>query len=318
MKVSKPKVIAVVGPTASGKTALSVNIAEAFGGEIVSADSMQIYKGMDVATAKPTRDEMRGIKHHLIDFLPSDQMFSVAAYTQLARNAISDILQSGKLPIVAGGTGLYVDSLLSGTVFAEGETNLPLRQELTDILNEKGIDFLLEELRSVDPQSYEKLSLQRNPKRVIRALEIYKTTGMTMTRQNQLSKPAESPYDAVKIGLDFRDRQKLYDRINLRVDAMLENGLLDEARAFFKSDVSNTAVQAIGYKELEQYVKGDGELDVSIEALKRSTRRYAKRQLTWFRRDENTHWFYVDEYESTAQLVAAVEEFLSSKGFDKV
>ncbi len=316
--INKPKVIAIVGPTASGKTALSVEIAKKFGGEVISADSMQIYRGMDIATAKPTEDEMQGITHHLLDFLPADCSFSVAAYVDLAHKAVTDISLKGKLPIVAGGTGLYVDNLLSGTSFTEGETDFKLREELQQKLEREGLDVLLDELRAVDPESYQKLSLERNPKRVIRALEIYKTTGITMTEQNRLSKPDDAPYSSVKIGLDFKDRQKLYDRINLRVEMMLKSGLLSEAEAFFNSNVSNTAVQAIGYKELEPYFKNGAELSECVESLKRATRRYAKRQLTWFRRDTNTNWFFVDEYKSSAELVSAVTAFLISKGFDLI
>lgn len=313
---NKPKVIAIVGPTASGKTALSVEIAKRFGGEIVSADSMQIYKGMDIATAKPTFSEMQGIKHHLIDFLPADEVFSVASYVSLAKEAIKSIVSADKLPIIAGGTGLYVDNLLSGTVFAEGDTDFDLRAELIKKYESEGLDVLLEELKSVDSKSYDKLKVERNPKRIIRALEIYKSTGITMTEQNINSVPLEKPYDSIKIGLDFKDRQKLYERINLRVDIMLENGLLSEAEEFFKSDVSSTAVQAIGYKELAPYFSGGADLESCIESLKRATRRYAKRQLTWFRRDQSTNWFFVDEYTNSDELLSSVVAFLSSKGFD--
>ena len=316
MKSDKPKVIAVVGPTASGKTALSVEIAKRFGGEVISADSMQIYKDMDIATAKVTKEEMQGIKHHLIDFLPMDALFSVANYVELAHNAIKEICGRSLLPVIAGGTGLYVDNLLSGTVFTEGETDMKVREELQKKLEAEGLDCLLSELETVDRETYEKLSVERNPKRIIRALEIYKTTGITMSEQNKLSKPDESPYDYLKIGLDFKQREALYDRINLRVDRMMDAGLVEEARAFFAANAGSTAVQVIGYKELEPYIKGEAELDVCVESLKRATRRYAKRQLTWFRRDKNTKWFYVDEYTSSAELISAVEDFLISEGFD--
>lgn len=316
MKSDKPKVIAVVGPTASGKTALSVEIAKRFGGEVISADSMQIYKDMDIATAKVTKEEMQGIKHHLIDFLPMDALFSVANYVELAHNAIKEICDRSLLPVIAGGTGLYVDNLLSGTVFTEGETDMKVREELQKKLEAEGLDCLLSELEAVDRETYEKLSVERNPKRIIRALEIYKTTGITMSEQNKLSKPDESPYDYLKIGLDFKQREALYDRINLRVDRMMDAGLVEEARAFFAANAGSTAVQAIGYKELEPYIKGEAELDVCVESLKRATRRYAKRQLTWFRRDKNAKWFYVDEYTSSAELISAVEDFLISEGFD--
>ncbi len=312
----KPKIIAIVGPTASGKTALSVEIAKKFGGEIISADSMQIYKGMDIATAKPTFDEMQGIVHHLVDFLDSEQEFSVAAYVDLAHKAVADICGRGNVPVVAGGTGLYVDNFLSGTKFAEGEADLKIRSELFSKLENEGVDSLLEELKSVDHDSYERLKTERNPKRIVRALEIYKTTGITMTEQNKLSKPVDTPYDAVKIGLDFKCRQTLYDRINLRVDLMVESGLIKEAEDFFNTKVSSTAYGAIGYKELEPYFKSEASLQDCLDSLKQATRRYAKRQLTWFRRDENTTWFFVDEYKNSAELVSAVVDFLMSKGFD--
>lgn len=314
--INKPKVVAIVGPTASGKTALSVEIAKKFDGEIISADSMQIYKGMDIATAKPTYEEMQGVPHHLLDFLPSDCSFSVAAYVDLAHKAVADISSRGKLPVVSGGTGLYVDNLLSGTSFAEGETDFKIREELQQKLENEGLDVLLDELKQIDYEAYQKLILERNPKRIIRALEIFKTTGLTMTQQNKLSKPEDIPYFSIKIGLDFKDRQKLYDRINLRVDMMLKAGLLNEAEAFFNTKASNTAVQAIGYKELEPYIKNEAELYDCVDALKRATRRYAKRQLTWFRRDKNTNWFFVDEYNTSAELISAVTAFLISKGFD--
>lgn len=316
INTEKTRVIAIVGPTASGKTALSVDVAKCFGGEVISADSMQIYKGMDIATAKPTFEEMQGIKHHLVDFINSDEEFSVAAFVDLAHKAVNEIVLRGNIPVIAGGTGLYVDNFLSGTVFTEGEPDLNLRAELMSRLDKEGLDSLLEELKVVDVYSYERLVIERNPKRIIRALEIYKTTGVTMTEQNMLSRPEDTPYNSVKIGLDFRCRQILYDRINLRVDLMVEAGLINEAQKFFANTVSSTAYGAIGYKELEPYFNGEANLTDCLESLKRSTRRYAKRQLTWFRRDKNTNWFYVDDYENSAELFSAVKVFLISKGFD--
>ncbi len=316
MSNEKIKVIAIVGPTASGKTALSVEVAKNFGGEVISADSMQIYKGMDIATAKPSEEEMQGIKHYLIDFLSPDEVFSVATFVDLAHKKAEEINSRGNVPVIAGGTGLYVDNLLSGTVFTEGETDFKLRDKLMKRLEAEGLESLLEELKSVDAESYERLKLQRNPKRVVRALEIYRTTGITMTEQNMLSVPDDVPYDSVKIGLDFKNRQTLYDRINFRVELMVEAGLIKEAEDFFKNKVSSTAYGAIGYKELEPYFKGEAKLEDCLESLKRATRRYAKRQLTWFRRDEKTNWFFVDDYKNSAELFSAVKVFLISKGFD--
>lgn len=312
----KIRVIAIVGPTASGKTALSVEVAKSFGGEVISADSMQIYKGMDIATAKPTTEEMQGVKHHMVDFLSPSDEFSVANFVDMAHKAALEINLRGNVPVIAGGTGLYIDNFLSGTKFIEGETDLALRAQLFERLEEEGIDSLLNELKEVDFESYERLKPLRNPKRVVRALEIFKSTGLTMTEQNKLSVPKEKPYEAVKIGLDFKNRQALYDRINYRVDLMAESGLVKEAEDFFSAAASSTAVQAIGYKELEPFFKGEAELESCLDSLKQATRRYAKRQLTWFRRDESTHWFYVDEYKYSAELFSAVKAFLVSKGFD--
>ncbi|MBQ3265010.1 MAG: tRNA (adenosine(37)-N6)-dimethylallyltransferase MiaA [Ruminococcus sp.] len=291
----KQKVAAVIGPTASGKTALSVALANALGGEIVSADSMQIYKYMDIATAKPTQDEKQGIPHHLMDFLEPTESFSVARYCELASDAIKDIAARGRLPIIAGGTGLYVDALLGGMRFEEQEADPALRAQITKELEEKGIDAMLDEIRAFDPDSADRLSAGRNPKRIIRCIEVYRLTGMTQTQLNEKQRTNESPYDTVKIGLTAADREYLYERIDRRVDLMMESGLLEEARRFYDSGFSDTAAAAIGYKELLPYLRNEQELSVCVASLKRSTRRYAKRQLTWFRRDDTVHWFNIDE-----------------------
>ena len=287
-------VVAVVGPTASGKTALSVALAKALGGEVISADSMQIYRSMDVATAKPTAEEMQGVTHHLIDFLEPGESFSVARYCELAKAAIADIRGRGRLPILCGGTGLYVDSLLNNMRFEEQEYDPALRAAITAELEQKGIDVMLDELRSFDPESADRLAEGRNPKRIIRCFEVYRSTGMTQTELNSRQLSAESPYRAIRLGLTAADREFLYERINRRVDLMLENGLLDEARAFYRGGYGETAAAAIGYKELLPYLHGEADLESCIESLKRATRRYAKRQLTWFRRDESTRWFEID------------------------
>lgn len=291
----KQKVIAVIGPTASGKTALSVELAKRFNGEIVSADSMQIYKYMDIATAKPTEEEKQGIPHHLMDFLEPSESFSVARYCELAHAAIADIASRGKLPIIVGGTGLYVDSLLGGMQFEDQQIDPALRAQLTAELEEKGVDHMLDLIRAFDPASADRLSAERNPKRIVRCIEVYRLTGMTQTQLNAEQQGEESPYDAVKIGLTAADREVLYDRINRRVDLMMENGLLDEARRFYDSAFGETAAAAIGYKELLPYLKGEQELSICVANLKRATRRYAKRQMTWFRRDRSIHWFNIDE-----------------------
>ena len=291
---AKLPVLAVVGPTASGKTALSVELALRLHGEIISADSMQVYKHMDIATAKPTEDEKKGVPHHLMDFLDPTEEFSVARFCSLAKPLIAAISDRGKLPIIAGGTGLYVDSLLGNVDFAVTETDPNLRAELQRELDEKGIDCMLESIRAFDPDSADRLAAGRNPKRILRCIEVYRSTGMTQTALNALQTASESPYAAVKLGLTACDREYLYERINRRVDMMLDLGLLDEARAFYASSCGTTANAAIGYKELLPYLEGRLSLDECVENLKRSTRRYAKRQLTWFRRDPDIHWFEID------------------------
>lgn len=307
---NKIDVLAVVGPTASGKTKLSVELAKALNGEIVSADSMQIYKGMDIGTAKPTFEEMQGIPHHLMGFLDSKENFSVAIYVEMAHKIIADIHSKGKLPIVTGGTGLYVDSLLNSIKFFDNTSDDSIRDKYSKLLEEKGLDYLLEKLKKIDYETYEKLLEQRNAKRIIRALEFFEVTGKTISEQNRLSKQ-DSPYNPIKIGLTCRDRQVLYDRINLRVDLMLKDGLLEEAEKVLNSDLSNTAEKAIGYKELIPYFNGESTLDECVEVLKMNTRRYAKRQLTWFRRDQEINWIYIDEHNSFKDILNKALSFIN-------
>ncbi len=311
--MKKIPVIAVVGPTASGKTSLSIEIAKNFGGQVVSADSMQIYEKMNIATAKPTDDEMQGIPHHLIGFQPIDKKFSVAEYVALAKECIEKIHNDGDIPVVAGGTGLYIDSLLQNIQFSKEESSNELRNELTEMFDEKGAEFMLGWLRKIDPQTAEKLHLN-DKSRIIRALEIYKATGKTMTEQKILSREEESPFDVLYIGINYRDRNVLYDRINRRVDIMVENGLLEEAKDFYNIDSDKTACQAIGYKELAPYFNGEKSLPDCLESLKIETRHYAKRQLTWFRKNENINWVYPDDYENTEEMYSTlfpkINEFL--------
>ena len=311
--MDKIPVVAVVGPTASGKTALAVEIALKLGGEVISADSMQIYRRMDIATAKPDEEETKGVRHHLIDFLDPGESFSVARFCELAREAIADIRNRGKLPVIAGGTGLYVDSLLGNTQFYDTEVDPALRAEITAELEEKGIDAMLEYIRGFDPDTAERLSIERNPKRIIRAVEVYRSTGITPTEMNIRQKSDVSPYNAVKIGLTAADREYLYERINRRVDIMIEKGLLAEAEEFFKSKAGETASAAIGYKELLPYIKGELPLEVCTANLKRATRRYAKRQLTWFGRDRAINWFNTDELSFDEILVGSLD--IIKKGF---
>ena len=308
--MKKIPVIAVVGPTASGKTSLSINIAKKYGGQVVSADSMQIYEKMDIATAKPTAEEMQGIPHHLIGFQPIDKKFSVAEYVSLASECIEKIHNEGDLPVVAGGTGLYIDSLLQNIQFSKEEENTDSRKELTDLFDEKGAEYMLEYLREIDPLTAQRLHL-KDKSRIIRALEIYKVTGKTMTEQKALSKTEPSPYDSLIIGINYHDRNVLYDRINRRVDIMLENGLLEEAKDFYNIPQDKTACQAIGYKELAPYFKGEKDLTECVEKLKQETRHYAKRQLTWFRKNESINWIYPDDYENEEEMYSAVYNIIN-------
>ena len=294
-------VVAVIGPTASGKSDLAVEICRRFGGEVVSADSMQIYKGMDIATAKPTEEEKKNIPHHMMDFLDNSEDYSVSLYQQAASECIADIHSRGLLPVVCGGTGLYVDTLLNNVKLSEDSCDEELRRSLLKRAEDEGANKLLEEVRVFDPEYAEKLH-PNNIKRIVRALEVYKTTGTTMTEQTELSKQA-SPYDVCFIGLDAENRQFLYDRIDRRVDIMFERGLENEAREYLASANGSTSAQAIGYKELMPYLKGESELTPCVERLKQETRKYAKRQLTWFRRDERIHYIKADGGKNFSQIV---------------
>ncbi len=281
---NKPRVILLGGPTATGKTALSVGLAKEFNGEIISADSMQIYKGLDVGTAKITPDEMEGVPHHLLDFLEPEQPFSVADFVDRAAALIEQITERGHLPIVAGGTGLYLSSLLNGVQFAPQKVPPELRVQLQQELEERGAQALYEELRQVDPEAAAGIH-PNNHHRVLRALELYRATGVTMSRQKAESLPTEQPYDALLLCLDFPERAQLYERIDLRVDRMMTAGLLQEARLVYDHQAEyKTAAQAIGYKELFPYFAEEQELTPCVDKLKQASRNYAKRQLTWFRR----------------------------------
>lgn len=305
--IKKIPMISIVGPTASGKTALSIELAKVFDGEIVCADSMQIYKGMDIATAKPTYKEQQGIKHHLMGFLDIDKAFSVAQYCELAHKVIKDIYNRGNMPILVGGTGLYIDSLIDNVSFVDCDTDEELRTELKALSEQHGVSYLLDMLNEFDPLTAQKLSIERNVKRIIRAIEVYKTTGETIAEHNARSKNVESPYKTVKIGLTANDRQFLYDRINKRVDLMVESGLIDEAKSFIDRKHSLTSSMAIGHKELLPFFRGDSELETCLENLKMQTRRYAKRQLTWFNRDKQINWFYLDTMNTDELINKAVE-----------
>ncbi len=313
--MQKLPVIVVCGPTASGKTALAVSLAEIFGCEVISCDSMQIYKHMRIATAKPTEEEMRGIRHHLIDFLEPNQEFSVADYVRLASECISDISSRGKIPLICGGTGLYVSSLIDNIGFDDTCSSTEVRNELSKLADEKGGEYLLKLLNEFDPETAQRLHPNNIP-RIIRAIEVYKVSGTTMSEAIKRSK-RESPYEPCMIGITCSDRQKLYDRINLRVDKMLDMGLLAETESVLSDSDLKTSFQAIGYKELAPYFNGEKSLDECIEKLKRETRRYAKRQLTWFRRDDRIHWIYSDLYSEYSEIVNEAARIIRQSGILK-
>ena len=283
-------IICVVGPTASGKTALSVALAKALGGEVISADSMQLYRGMDVGTAKVTPEEMDGIPHHMIDVADPWESFSAARYVEMADAILRDILRRGKTAIIAGGTGLYVDALIAGRTFAPyPETGR--RQALEREAEKKGMEHMLSRLKAVDPDSAARLH-PADRKRIIRALEVYEETGKTITQHNLETQALPDSYQPVWIGLTYEPRQLLYDRIDLRVDKMLEQGLLEEIRGLLDRGIPRecTAMQAIGYKEFLPVLDGTMPLETAVEQVKQGSRRYAKRQLTWFRRNSKVHW----------------------------
>lgn len=282
-------IICVVGPTASGKTALAIELAKAFNGEIVSCDSMQIYRRMDIGTAKPTAEERQGIPHHMIDVADPEESFSVSRYCQMATPIVEDILRRGKTCIIAGGTGLYVDTLIRGNDFAPIPST-GCRQRLERRAETEGIQVLTQELSAVDPESVQRA--QGNPRRIIRALEVYLETGQTLTAHNLATQAIPPRFSPLWIGLDDEDRQDLYRRIDLRVDLMLEQGLLEEIRSLLDSGIpeSATAMQAIGYKEFIDALRGRIPMEQAVSDLKQASRRYAKRQKTWFRRNRDIHW----------------------------
>ncbi len=310
--MKKPLCVVIVGPTASGKSSLAVAVAKKENGEIVSADSMQVYKYMDIATAKVTKEEADGVAHHLIDFVEPWESFSVAEYKDLAVSKIEDITKRGKTPFLVGGTGFYVDTVINNTNFLDYEKN-DTRNELLKRAEEEGLDTLWNELFEIDEETAKKIH-KNDKKRIVRALELYKTTGKTMTDQRDGSHLEESDFSFCVIGLTAKDRQFLYDRINRRVNIMLQNGLLEETKTFFENEHSHTAKQAIGYKELKPFLDGEITLEEATENLKRETRRYAKRQLSWFRRNENINWLYIDEESEETLIQKSLEIIENFKG----
>lgn len=310
MANSKPKILAVAGPTASGKTWLGVELALKYGGEVVSADSMQIYKGMDIASAKPSAEEMRGVPHHLMGFLDIGESFSAADYVRLANEKITDILSRGKLPIIVGGTGLYIDSLLNNVKFSEAREDSAYRERLYGIARTEGNETLYGMLLKADPEAAENIHMN-NTVRVVRALEVMHVTGRKFSELKAESRLEESPYDSLIIGLNAADRAVLYDRIDQRVDEMVSRGLVKEAEELWKQGGMATAANAIGYKELIPYFQGTMSVSQCIDKIKQETRRYAKRQLTWFRRNERIEWVYIEDFSKKCEILEKCEKAIA-------
>ncbi len=312
--MNKTKILAIVGSTASGKSALAMALAERLGGEIVSCDSMQIYLRMDIGTAKPTAAERATVRHHMIDVVEPTETFTCADYVAAASRAIEDCASRGRLPIVCGGTGLYLDALLRGGDFAEGGADEDLRRELAALAEKEGNEALHAELRRIDPESADAIH-PNNVKRVIRAIEIYRTTGTPKSVLDRQSLAGGERYDATVIGLRYFDRARLYERIDRRVDLMLEEGLLDETRRLRDEGVflaNQTAAQAIGYKELLGYLDEKESLETAVETLKMATRRYAKRQMTWFSAKPYVQWLDADE-KTFDEIVNIAEKLFSER-----
>lgn len=309
--MSAPSILCVVGPTASGKTRLAVELAKALHGEVLSCDSMQIYRRMDIGTAKPTPEETQGVPHHMIDVIGPEEPFSVGRYVEMADPILQDILSRGKTCVLCGGTGLYADSLMAGRTFAPyPETGR--RQELEALADREGTEAVLEKLRAVDPDSAERLH-PGNRRRIIRAMEVYLETGKTITQHNLETQAVPPKYHPLWIGLDFTDRADLYRRIDRRVDLMMEEGLLDEIQRLLSDGVPPTAtsLQAIGYKEPMAALRGEMTMEEAVEKVKQESRRYAKRQLTWFRRNKEIHWIMQEEpvdFQHTWQEVQQIIE----------
>lgn len=310
-----PKILVVSGPTASGKTRLAVELALRSNGEVVSADSMQIYRRMDIGTAKPTHEEMRGVPHHMIDIADPEEDFSVARYVEMAAQCVDDILARGKLPIVAGGTGLYIDSLLSGRTFAQFDTASPLRSELEARIRTLGGQALLDELAAVDPESAARLH-PNDEKRIVRALEVYLSTGKAITQHNLETRSIPPRYNALTLTLAFSRREDMWARIDQRVDEMMGSGLVAEVQGLLKDGVPEkcTAMQAIGYKEMAAALRSGGDVNAAAEEIKLRSRQYAKRQLTWFRRTSGAKWIFWDTVPDFAAGLQASTRYLEEFG----
>ena len=304
------KAVVICGPTASGKTRLSIELAKRLGGEIISADSMQIYKGMDIGTSKPTLKEQAGIKHYMLDICEPGEDFSVAAYSEMAYKCFNEIISHGKIPIICGGTGLYINALVSGVTFAAKPTNESIRKKLMKKAEILGGDNLLDELFKVDPVSAEKL-YPNDIKRIVRALEVYLSSGKTITWYNEQSKKTPPRFDARFIGIMPREREVLYNRIDLRVDEMMRKGLLSEVKSLYESGkLRGTAAQAIGYKEFLNHIIFGENLSLAVDTVKRKTRNYAKRQITWFKADERVKFILYEKNESFDDIVRKSTNYL--------
>ena len=303
-------IICIAGPTASGKTDFAVALAKELNGEVVSCDSMQIYKRMDIGTAKPTHEEMQGIPHHMIDVAEPEEDFSVSRYCEMASPIVDDIVSRGKTAIIAGGTGLYMDSLIRGNAFAPCPST-GRRQELEERADREGIEVLMQWLQEIDPETAARLHLS-DRKRIIRALEIYLETGETMTAHNLKTQAIPPRYTPLWLGLDFEERSQLYDRIDRRVCIMLEQGLVEEIRQLLASGVPSkcTAMQAIGYKEFVSALEGHNSIEEAADLVRQSSRRYAKRQLTWFRRNSAMHWLIRSPERGTQEILEEARRFI--------
>ena len=308
-------VLCVVGPTATGKTKMGVALAKRFDGEVVSVDSMQLYRGMAIGTAAPTREEMEGIPHHMVAVADPAESWSAARYVHAADACVQDILGRGRLPVLVGGTGLYLDALIRGTDFAAGSQGTALRQQLQRRARQEGTEALLEELRRIDPAAAQKLHL-RDEKRIIRALEVWYETGRTITEHDRQERQRPPKYDALYIGLDFLDRQDLRDRIDKRVDTMVEQGLLEEVETLLASGLPRdaTALQAIGYKQFLAVAEGTATRQEAIEEVKLRSRQYAKRQLTWLRRNPDIFWVRWERRPNFPEGLQKATEYLHSRG----
>ncbi len=309
----KKPIVVIVGPTAVGKTQISIEVAKKINGEIISADSMQIYKYMDIGTAKPTKEEMQNITHYLIDEIYPDQDFNVALFQQRAFHYIDKILSKGKIPIVVGGTGLYVNSLVHPLDFTESITNWEYRKELNKIAEKNGNVFLHDMLKKVDPKSASQIH-PNNRKRIIRALEVYHETGRTMSYYKDQNRNKSIPFQLVYFGLNM-ERDLLYDRINKRVDIMIESGLIQEVKDLLSKGYHSglVSMQGLGYKEIIKYLQGQYTYQEAVYILKRDTRRFAKRQITWFKRDDRIMWFKLDEYESKEDVVTDMAHIIKKE-----